>query len=66
MMTKKQILQALSILNDNDEVAVVFQDKYDSKHIASTNGVSITFSNNSTKLSIVTKELTEEELSKVA
>lgn len=66
MMTKKQLLQALSLLNEEDQINAVFQGKYSTKYPADVRGVNIVFENNAPKASLLLHEIVEEDESKRA
>ena len=44
-MTKKQLLQALSIVEEDAEVTAIFQGKYSTRYPALVNGINIVFIN---------------------
>ena len=61
MITKKQLLQALSVLEDDAEIIAVFQGKYSIKYPSVVEGVNIIFTDNTLKASLMVKEVLEEE-----
>ena len=59
-MTKKQLLQALSIVEEDAEVTAIFQGKYSTRYPALVNGINIVFINRTPQeehlLSVVVKK----------
>ena len=62
MITKKQLLKALSILDDEDMVMALYKGNYDGEYQSYVNGVKIVFENGDPKALILVKELDAEEL----
>ena len=60
MMTKKQLLQALSILNEDDVVTAQFHSKY-SVYPADVRGVNIEFKNNVPQALLLMNEILDDE-----
>lgn len=65
-MTKKQLIQALTILDDESKVYAVFNGKYSSRYDAFVTGVEIKFKGDFPEAIIVLNEVSEEELRKAA
>ena len=66
MMTKKQLMQALAILEDDDTVLAVYKGKYTAEIDSWVSGVKIMFKGNSPKAVIMVNELDEDDLIKAA
>ena len=62
MITKKQLLKALSILDDEDMVIALYKGTYGGAHQSYVNGVKIVFEDGDPKALILVKELDAEEL----
>ena len=62
MITKKQLLKALSILDDEDMVMALYKGNYCGEYQSYVNGVKIVFENGDPKALILVKELDAEEL----
>ena len=62
MITKKQLLKALSILDDEDMVMALYKGNYGVEYQSYVNGVKIVFENGDPKALILVKELDAEEL----
>lgn len=66
MMTKKQLLQALEFLGDDDKLLAVYKGKYTSEIDSSVVGVKILFTNDSPQALIIVNEREDDELFKAA
>ena len=66
MMTKKQLLQALEFLSDDDKLLAVYKGKYTSEIDSSVVGVKILFTNDSPQTLIIVNEREDDELFKAA
>ena len=62
MITKKQLLKALSILDDEDMVMALYKGTYGGEYQSYVNGVKIVFEDGDPKALILVKELDAEEL----
>ena len=60
-MTKKQLLQALSIVEEDAEVTAIFQGKYSTRYPALVNGINIVFINSTPQAELLLSELVNEE-----
>lgn len=65
-MTKKQLIQALSILNDEDKVLAVYKGKYTSEIDSKVTGIKIMFNEELPHAVIIVNELDEDVLLKAA
>lgn len=66
MMTKKQLIQALAILDEEDKVFAVYKGKYTSEVDSWVTGVKIMFNDDSPKAVIIVNEMDEDALLKAA
>lgn len=61
MMTKKQLLKALSLIDDDAVVVATFEGKYSTKYKASLYGVNILLDDDKLKASLLVHEDLDEE-----
>ena len=60
-MTKKQLLQALSIVEEDAEVTAIFQGKYSTSYPAFVYGFIIVFINSAPQAELLLSEVVNEE-----
>lgn len=60
-MTKKQLLKALSLVEDDAVIVAVFEGKYFTKHKAALYGVNIVLDNDQLNASLLVHEMLEDE-----
>lgn len=65
-MTKKQLLQALSIVDDDTNISAVFNGRYANDYEAQIVGVKITFKENAVETILLINEVESSEISKAA
>lgn len=66
MMTKKQLLQALSIVDEDASIYALFKGRYANDYEAQIVGVKITFKENVVETILLINELESSEISKAA
>jgi hypothetical protein len=66
MMTKKQLIQALSVLQDEDQVMACYKGKYTSEIDSCVTGVKIIFKQDLPQVIILVAEMDDEDVFKAA